>query len=154
MKIVELQGVSRSFDDNKAVDQLTFSIPKGSLFGILGPNGAGKTTTIRMMTRISLPDSGQILFNQEPLRAEHVRQIGYLPEERGLYKKMKVGEQLIYLACLRDMTAKDAKTKMYEWFERFDIMEWEHKLVESFPRDTTKVAIYFYGDVNLVFLSR
>ncbi len=134
MNIVELKNVSRSFEDNKAVDDLSFSIPKGSLFGILGPNGAGKTTTIRMMTRISLPDSGTIFFNQTPLTADHVRQIGYLPEERGLYKKMKVGEQLVYLACLRDMSVKDAKSKMYEWFERFDIMDWEHKLVEELSK--------------------
>src|SRR6187397_444623 len=117
MSILSIQNVNKQYAATKAVDNLSLEIPKQSIFGLLGPNGAGKTSLIRIITQITAPDSGQILFEGEPLRADHIRDIGYLPEERGLYRKMEVGEQAVYLAQLKGMSRTDAIRKLKYWFE-------------------------------------
>ena len=117
-----------------ALSEVWISVPKGSLFGLLGPNGAGKTTFIRIINQITMPDEGEVLFDGRKLRPEDVHQIGYLPEERGLYKRMKVGEQALYLAQLKGMSKNDARTKLKEWFEKFDIGPWWNKKVEELSK--------------------
>ena len=113
---------------------MSLDIPKGEIFGLLGPNGAGKTTLIRIINQITLPDSGELLFNGAPIRPDAVESIGYLPEERGLYKKMKVGEQAIYLARLKGMSTKEATAQLKEWFVKFGIQGWWDKKVEELSK--------------------
>jgi ABC-2 type transport system ATP-binding protein len=132
--ILQIQGVSKRYEAHQALDQVSFDVPKGSIFGLLGPNGAGKTSLIRIITQITGPDEGQILFEGEPLQPHHVKQIGYLPEERGLYKKMKVGEQLLYLARLRGLTREEAKVKIKAWAQRLDLTAWLSKNVEDLSK--------------------
>lgn len=132
--LLSLQHVTKSYQNHKAVQDVSFDVPKGSIFGILGPNGAGKTTTIRIITSITRADSGVILFDNQPLRPEHTEQIGYMPEERGLYKKMKVEEQLLYLAQLRGMSYATAKSELATWFAKFDIDTWRNKPVEELSK--------------------
>lgn len=132
--ILETRNLVKKYGDAYALDQVSISIPKGSIFGLLGPNGAGKTTLIRMITQITAPDQGQILFDGKPLIPAHTRQIGYLPEERGLYKKSKIGEQLIYLAQLKGMSKADALEKTKAWFIRLDIKEWWNKNLEELSK--------------------
>ncbi|MCL4139280.1 UNVERIFIED_CONTAM: hypothetical protein GTU68_039354, partial [Idotea baltica] len=132
--IIELRDLCKSYKDHKAVNNINLNIPKQSIYGLLGPNGAGKTSTIRMITSITKPDSGQILLDGEPLRMEHVRAIGYLPEERGLYKKMKVYEQLLYLAQLKGLSKADAKDRIAYWSDRFDISAWWPKTIEELSK--------------------
>lgn len=134
MNIVEINGVSKSYGDHQALDNINFNIPENSVFGLLGPNGAGKTTLIRVITQIIMPDSGGVCFNGEPMTSEHVRKIGYLPEERGLYKKMKVAEQLLYLARLKGMTKSDAIEAINYWLDRFDIRSWINKNIEDLSK--------------------
>jgi len=134
MNILELQGVSKSFGDFRAVNTVDLQIPKGIIFGLLGPNGAGKTTMIRMITGITGPDEGRILIDGTPIHADHIRDIGYMPEERGLYKKMKVGDQLIYLARLKGMPRKEAKDRIRNWMERFQISDWWEKKIEELSK--------------------
>lgn len=134
MNILDIRGVSKHYREVTAVNSLSMIVPKQTVFGLLGPNGAGKTSLIRMITQITGVDEGKILFDGEPLASSHTSQIGYMPEERGLYKKMKIGEQLVYLAQLKDMTAKEAKTKIHEWFERFEIQDWWGKKVEDLSK--------------------
>ena len=129
--LLSIDSVSKHFGDYKALNNVSVDIPKGSIFGLLGPNGAGKTTLIRIINQISIPDTGKVIFNGENLSQKHIRNIGYLPEERGLYKSMKVGEQALYLAQLKGMSRVDAKKQLKYWFDKFQIGEWwDKKIVE------------------------
>jgi len=129
------QNVVKQYAQQKALDNVSIQVPQGKIFGLLGPNGAGKTTLIRIINRITAPDSGEIVFNGHPFTAEDLVNIGYLPEERGLYKKMKVGQQAIYLAQLRGGLSKDeAAKRLKQWFEKFDIMPWWNKKLEELSK--------------------
>lgn len=132
--IIETRHLMKRYGDAYALNDVSLAIPKGSIFGLLGPNGAGKTTLIRMITQITAPDEGQILFHGHALHAEHNKKIGYLPEERGLYKKAKIGEQLLYLAQLKGMDKHKALEKAKEWFIRLDIKEWWNKNLEELSK--------------------
>lgn len=132
--IIKANKVVKKFNNHTALNKVSIKIPKGSIYGLLGPNGAGKTTFIRLINQISKPDSGEILFYNKPLTEEHISQIGYLPEERGLYKKMKVGEQAMYLAQLKGMNKVEAKTKLTEWFDKFDMLDWWDNKVEDLSK--------------------
>lgn len=132
--ILSTHDVCKRFDGHTALDRVSIQIGRGRIFGLLGPNGAGKTTLIRIINRITAPDSGEVLFNGHPIRQEDVMNIGYLPEERGLYKKMKVGEQAIYLAQLKGLSAHDARKRLKYWFEKFDIMPWWNKKLEELSK--------------------
>jgi ABC-2 type transport system ATP-binding protein len=134
MQILQLENVTKAYRDHVAVDRVTFNIPKGSIFGLLGPNGAGKTSLIRIITTITGADSGTILFDGEPLSGHHPEQIGYLPEERGLYKKMKVGEQLLYFAQLKGLTLAESKKRIGDMLEKFEIKDWWDKKVEELSK--------------------
>lgn len=134
MSMIDVQSVSKHYHGHTALNDVSLSIERGRVFGLLGPNGAGKTTLIRMINYITRPDSGQILFDGAPLRAQDVERIGYLPEERGLYRKMKVGEQAIYLARLKGLSAAEAKRRLQTWFEKLDIMPWWDKKVEELSK--------------------
>ncbi len=134
MAFFEVKNIVKQYASHTALKGVNISVPEGSIFGLLGPNGAGKTTLIRIINQITGPDSGEILFNGSPLKPEHVHHIGYLPEERGLYKKMKVGEQAIYLAQLKGMSKKDATSKLQTWFKKFGILEWWDKKVEELSK--------------------
>lgn len=127
-------SVSKSFGNFKALNNVSVSVPKGSIFGLLGPNGAGKTTLIRIINQITMPDSGQILLDGRPLQPEDIRNIGYLPEERGLYKSMKVGEQALYLAQLKGMTKQDAKNRLKYWFDKLEIGDWWNKKIQELSK--------------------
>jgi len=126
---ISVQNVSKSFGETKAVDNVSFEAEKGRIFGLLGPNGAGKTTTIRMINYITLQDNGKIFINDLPVSPKTQKMIGYMPEERGLYKKMKVGEQLMYLAQLKGMNKADAREKITYWLKRFNAYDWHSKVV-------------------------
>jgi ABC-2 type transport system ATP-binding protein len=132
--VLVAENVNKHFADHKALQDINLSIPKNGIFGLLGPNGAGKTTFIRIINQITAPDSGHVRLFGQDLKPEHVHRIGYLPEERGLYKKMKVGEQAIYLAQLKGLTARDAKKKLKFWFEKFEIGAWWDKKVEELSK--------------------
>lgn len=134
MNLVNINGVSKSYGDHQALDNIGFGIPKNSIFGLLGPNGAGKTTLIRIITQIIMPDQGEVQFKDKPMTAEDVRRIGYLPEERGLYKKMKVSDQLIFLARLKGMSRPDAVSSIKRWMEKLDIISWHNKNVEDLSK--------------------
>ena len=134
MNIIEIENVTKRFSNQLALDELSLAIPEGRIFGLLGPNGAGKTTLIRILTHITMPDSGQVLFHGHPLEAKDVEDIGYLPEERGLYKKMKVSEQVVYLARLRGLTKQEATRRLKEWFVRFGIDSWWDRRVEELSK--------------------
>ncbi len=134
MNVLELKNVVKQYQQHTAVNQVSFSVPVGDIFGLLGPNGAGKTSIIRIITAITKADQGEVYFNGEPLSAIHREQIGYMPEERGLYKKMKVGEQLIYLARLKGLSKREAKSRMDYWFHRFDIEDWYSKKIEELSK--------------------
>ncbi len=133
-KILIADKVVKNYGNFKALNEVSIAVPKGSIFGLLGPNGAGKTTFIRIINQITMPDEGEVLFDGHKLKPEDVHQIGYLPEERGLYKRMKVGEQALYLAQLKGMTKNDARKKLKEWFEKFDIGPWWNKKVEELSK--------------------
>ena len=134
MILFSAKDVSKTYTNHKALDKVSIEVEKGSIFGLLGPNGAGKTTLIRIINQITAPDEGEIFFMGEKLKAEHVHSIGYLPEERGLYKKMKVGEQAIYLAELKGIKRADAKKRLEFWFEKFDILSWWNRKVEELSK--------------------
>ena len=134
MGIIECRDVSKSFGEKVALDKVSLEIPKGKIFGLLGPNGAGKTTLIRIINRITIPSGGTILFDGRPITQEDVEKIGYLPEERGLYRKMRVGDQAMYFAQLKGMSAKDAKVELMQWFKRFGIESWWNKKVEELSK--------------------
>lgn len=131
---LETKDVVKRYAHHLALNKVSISVPQGTVFGLLGPNGAGKTTLIRIITRITAPDSGEVLLEGRPSRAEDVYRIGYLPEERGLYKKMKVGEQAMYLAQLRGLSKQDAHRELMIWFKRFDIMSWYNRKVEELSK--------------------
>jgi ABC-2 type transport system ATP-binding protein len=132
--IIKAHKVVKKYNKHTALNNVSIKIPKGSIYGLLGPNGAGKTTFIRLINQITKPDNGEIFFNNQPLSEEHIQKIGYLPEERGLYKKMKVGEQCMYLAQLKGMSKNNAKKKLIEWFDKFDIIDWWNKKVEDLSK--------------------
>jgi len=132
--ILKVNNVTKKYANHTALENVSISVPKGSIYGLLGPNGAGKTTLMRIINQITAPDSGSVFFNNSKLCKEHIYQIGYLPEERGLYKKMKVGEQAIYLAQLKGMSYNDALEKLKLWFTKLDIIEWWHKRVEELSK--------------------
>ena len=134
MAIINVQDVSKSFGPKLALDHVTLDIPEGKIFGLLGPNGAGKSTLIRIINRITIATQGSILFNGHPITEEDVAHIGYLPEERGLYRKMKVGEQAMYLAQLKGMSAREAAVELKKWFVRFEIQDWWNKKVEELSK--------------------
>jgi len=132
--ILRIKNIVKTYAHHVALDNVSINIPKQSIFGLLGPNGAGKTSLIRIINQITAPDSGSILFGNKRLAPEHIAQIGYLPEERGLYKKMKVGEQALYLAQLKGMPKQEAKKKLEEWFDKFEISNWWDKKVEELSK--------------------
>ena len=134
MGLIQCTGVCKSFGEKVALDHVSVDIPKGKIFGLLGPNGAGKTTLIRIINRITIPNSGSVLFDGRPITQEDVEKIGYLPEERGLYRKMKVGEQAMYFAQLKGMSAREASAELKKWFVRFGIESWWNKKVEELSK--------------------
>lgn len=146
MSFLSIEHVSKTFGDYKANDDISLSIQKGKIFGLLGPNGAGKTTLIRMITRILLPDSGTILFDGKPHNDKHTERIGYMPEERGLYKNMKVYDHLVYLAKLKGLSASDAKTKTVQWLQRLAIESWRDKKIEELSKGMSQ-KVQFIGTV-------
>jgi ABC-2 type transport system ATP-binding protein len=132
--ILEVRKVVKSYGDHVALNEVSLNVPKGSIYGLLGPNGAGKTSLIRIINQITLPDSGQIMLDGEPLQPKHVQHIGYLPEERGLYKSMKVGEQCLYLAQMKGLSKAEAKKQLDYWFDRFEIQGWWNKKIEELSK--------------------
>ena len=134
MNILEVKNVSKQFANHRALNNVSITVPQGCIYGLLGPNGAGKTTLIRIITQITGADEGELFFNGEPLQSKHIYEIGYLPEERGLYKKMEVGEQLLYFAQLKGMSRNDAIIKLKDWVERFEIKSWWKKKVEELSK--------------------
>lgn len=134
MAYLEAKDVVKQYSNHLALDHLSLKVPKGSIYGLLGPNGAGKTTFIRIINQITAPDSGTIIIDGKKLNKNHIYNIGYLPEERGLYKKMKVGEQALYLSRLKGMSKPDALRALKYWFEKFEITEWWNKKVEELSK--------------------
>ena len=134
MGIIECKDVCKSFGEKVALDNVSLEIPKGKIFGLLGPNGAGKTTLIRIINRITIPSGGTVLFDGRPITQDDVEKIGYLPEERGLYRKMTVGDQAMYFAQLKGMSAHEAKMELMQWFRRFGIESWWNKKVEELSK--------------------
>ena len=134
MNIIEVQNVTKKYSNHLALDNVSLSIRKGIVYGLLGPNGAGKTTLIRILNQITAPDSGTVLFNGNPLSRKDIEKIGYLPEERGLYKKMKVGEEALYLARLKGLSKEEALERLKYWFIKFEIQNWWNKKVEELSK--------------------
>lgn len=134
MSILSIQNLSKRYGNTKALSNISLEIPRGSIFGLLGPNGAGKTTLIRIINQIIEADSGVILFNDSPLSPHHIAKIGYLPEERGLYKKMKVGDQLRYFAKLKGMPGPIANDKVQFWLKKLDILSWQEKRIDDLSK--------------------
>ena len=134
MDLLTVNHVSKQYVGHKALDDVSMDIPRGSVDGLLGPNGAGKTTAIRIINRITAPDSGSVLFDGHDIAPEDIFRIGYLPEERGLYKKMKVGEQAVFFARLKGMSRRDAMLRLKEWFVKFGIESWWNKRVEELSK--------------------
>ncbi|MDE5687410.1 MAG: ATP-binding cassette domain-containing protein [Paramuribaculum sp.] len=134
MNLLTVENVTKAYTGHKALDNVSLEVPEGTVYGLLGPNGAGKTTLIRIINHITAPDSGIVTFNGHPLTADDVEHIGYLPEERGLYKKMKVGEQALFFARLKGLSRADATRRLKEWFDRFDIGSWWGKKVEELSK--------------------
>lgn len=132
--IIEAKNVVKQYANHLALNDVSVSIPRGSVYGLLGPNGAGKTTLIRIINRITAPDSGELLFDGKKMQPEDISRIGYLPEERGLYKKMKVGEQALYLSRLKGLSRADAYTSLRKWFKKFEILGWWDKKVEELSK--------------------
>jgi len=134
MDILQTENVTKRYSAHTALDKVSLSVPQGSIYGLLGPNGAGKTTLIRVITRITLPDEGRAVFDGHDITDEDIYRIGYLPEERGLYKKMKVGEQALFFARLKGLSRKEATARLKEWFVRFGIEEWWNRKVEDLSK--------------------
>lgn len=132
--LLEINNVVKRYGDYTALNNVSMNVPKGSVFGLLGPNGAGKTSLIRIINQITMPDSGSIILDGETLAPHHVEYIGYLPEERGLYKSMKVGEQALYLAQLKGLSKSEAKKRLKYWFDKFDIGSWWGKKIEELSK--------------------
>ena len=131
---IEVRNVTKRYADQLALHDVSLEVPEQSVYGLLGPNGAGKTTLIRILNQITGPDSGQVLIDGQPLRPQHIERIGYLPEERGLYKKMKVGEQAVYLAQLKGISKSEAEKRLKAWFEKFQMTGWWNKTVEELSK--------------------
>ena len=127
-------SVSKNFGNFKALNEVSIAVPEGSIFGLLGPNGAGKTTLIRIINQITMPDSGRVLLDGKPLMPEHIQDIGYLPEERGLYKSMKVGEQALYLSQLKGLSKAEARKRLKYWFEKLEIGDWWNKKIQELSK--------------------
>ena len=134
MSLLVTENVVKKYADHLALDKVSIEVPEGNIFGLLGPNGAGKTSLIRIINQITAPDEGKVLLSGKPLKPDDISQIGYLPEERGLYKKMKIGEQAVYLAQLKGMKRSEAITKLKEWFRKFEIESWWTKTVEELSK--------------------
>jgi ABC-2 type transport system ATP-binding protein len=134
LDLLRVEQISKAYSSHQALRNVSLSIPQGSIFGLLGPNGAGKTTLIRIITRIIDADSGKVFLNDQEITTELIRKIGYLPEERGLYKKMKVGEQLVYLARLKGLSRIDAVSRIKDWLKRLDLTEWHNKTIEDLSK--------------------
>src|SRR5690606_9269304 len=132
--MLEINDIVKQYAKHTALDHVSFSIQKGSIFGLLGPNGAGKTSLIRIINQITAPDHGEILFNGDPLNSSHISKIGYLPEERGLYKKMLIGDQMLYLARLKGLPKKEATDRIKYWFEKMEMQSWWEKKVEDLSK--------------------
>lgn len=132
--LLEINHVTKDYANHRALDDISIQIPRGKIFGLLGPNGAGKTSLIRIINQITAPDSGEIRFNGELLGAQHIAQIGYLPEERGLYKKMKIGDQMLYLAQLKGLSKKEAIHRIQDWCKRLEITSWLDKKIEDLSK--------------------
>ncbi len=132
--MLDIRNIVKQYANHRALDDVSLFIPKGKIFGLLGPNGAGKTSLIRIINQITAPDAGEIYFDGQLLSPEHVERIGYLPEERGLYKKMQIGEQMIYLAQLKGLSKSDAKQRLKYWFEKLQIESWWDKKVEDLSK--------------------
>ena len=134
MNILEIKHVIKEYENKKALDSISLNVNEGRIFGLLGPNGAGKTTLIRIINQITAPDKGEILFSGVRFKRGHIQNIGYLPEERGLYKSMKVGEQCLYLAQLKGLSKNEAKQKIHHWFKKLDMLDWLNKKVEELSK--------------------
>ena len=134
MNFIETENIVKQFSNHRALDKVSIQVPKGKIFGLLGPNGAGKTTLIRIINRITAPDDGMVYFDGRPSQHDDISRIGYLPEERGLYKKMKVGEQAVYFAQLKGLTANEARKRLHVWFEKFEIMSWWNRKLEELSK--------------------
>jgi ABC-2 type transport system ATP-binding protein len=134
VQFIQIQDVTKAYANHLALDKVSLSVPKQTIYGLLGPNGAGKTSLIRIINQITAPDSGEVFIDGEKLQPKHIAQIGYLPEERGLYKKMKVGEQALYLAQLKGVDKRIAEKRLKVWFERFEIMSWWNRKVEELSK--------------------
>ena len=132
--ILEVQNVVKQYGDYVALNKISLTVPKGSIYGLLGPNGAGKTSLIRIINQITMPDSGEVIFDGEKLQPHHVQYIGYLPEERGLYKSMKVGEQCLYLAQMKGLSKAEATKQLHYWFERLEIQGWWNKKIQELSK--------------------
>ena len=132
--LLSIDSVSKHYGDFTALNNVSLNVKEGSIFGLLGPNGAGKTTLIRIINQITRPDEGKILFNNEPLNINHIRDIGYLPEERGLYPKMNIGDQAVYLAQLKGLQRDAAKSELRKWFDKFGIEDWWNKKVTELSK--------------------
>ena len=141
--ILSIDSVSKHYGEFTALNNVSMNIREGSIFGLLGPNGAGKTTLIRIINQITSPDTGKVLFNNTPLELKHIKDIGYLPEERGLYPKMAIGDQAVYLAQLKGLDRATAKSELNKWFEKFEIKDWwDKKSNRIIKRYGTKNSIY------------
>lgn len=134
MHLIQAKDITKTYRNHTALDNISIDVEKGSVFGVLGPNGAGKTTLIRIINQIIVQDSGSVLFDGETLQQKHISQIGYMPEERGLYRNMKVGEQAIYLARLKGMSTQEARTKLKYWFDKFEISSWWDKKIQELSK--------------------
>lgn len=132
--ILEVQNVVKQYGDYVALNKVSLTVPKGSIYGLLGPNGAGKTSLIRIINQITMPDSGEVIFDGEKLQPHHVQYIGYLPEERGLYKSMKVGEQCLYLAQMKGLSKAEATKQLHYWFDRLEIQGWWNKKIQELSK--------------------
>jgi ABC-2 type transport system ATP-binding protein len=132
--MLSIQEITKNYSTHTALSQVSMEIEKGSIFGLLGPNGAGKTSLIRIINQITAPDKGKIFFNNEPLQPRHIEKIGYLPEERGLYKKMEVGEQVLYLAQLKGLSRSESLSRAKKWFIKLEIQDWWNKKVEDLSK--------------------
>ena len=153
MKAIKAINLTKKYKDLTAVDNLNLQIEQGELFSLLGVNGAGKTTLIRMLNQITAPDEGSIIFNGEKLNRNHVSNIGYLPEERGLYKSMKVSEQAIYLAQLKGLSQKEAEKRLKHWFAKFEIMNWWDKKVEELSKGMQQKIQFFVFIIFLIMVN-
>ena len=134
MNLIQAKNITKKYQNKTALDNISIDVERGSIFGLLGPNGAGKTTLIRIINQIIAADSGEVIFDGEKLQPKHISQIGYMPEERGLYKNMKVGEQVLYLAQLKGMSKQEARAKLKYWFDKFEISSWWDKKIQELSK--------------------